>query len=189
MGFVTDDRGGFERSWPFESEAGVLVVEGFRPRQVTWQDGDLGEVSLEPHQNLVVTVVDENETPISGATVRLLRGGTPPESGTTDARGEVALPRVDARSAQLQNAQVVTEKEAVFSTVPGVDRLRPPQRTPICGLMLAGDWTATLWPATMESAVRSGRLAAQAVLDAEGKSASLLVPDLRRGWLAKLLFR
>ncbi len=93
----------------------------------------------------------------------------------------------DARSARLQNAQVVTEKEAVFSTVPGVDRLRPTQRTPIRGFMLAGDWTATLWPATMESAVRSGRLAAQAVLDAEGKSASLLVPDLRRGWLAKLL--
>ena len=81
----------------------------------------------------------------------------------------------------------MTEKDAVFSTVPGVDQLRPPQQTPIRGLMLAGDWTATLWPATMESAVRSGRLAAEAVLRAEGRSASLLVPDLRRGWLAGLL--
>ena len=43
-----------------------------------------------------------------------------------------------------------------FAVRPGVDRLRPPQRTPVDGLFLAGDWTDTGWPATMEGAVRSG---------------------------------
>ena len=102
-------------------------------------------------------------------------------------RCELAEVFPDARAARLLGAQVVTEKEAVFSVVPGVDRLRPPQRTPIANLMLAGDWTATGWPATMEAAVRSGRLAAEAVLAAEGRTASLLTQDLRRGWLAGLL--
>jgi uncharacterized protein with NAD-binding domain and iron-sulfur cluster len=47
--------------------------------------------------------------------------------------------------------------------VPGIDALRPPQRTPVPGLVLAGDWTATGWPATMEGAVRSGVLAADTI--------------------------
>ena len=102
-------------------------------------------------------------------------------------RGELDEIFPAARGARLLHVQVVTEKEAVFSVVPGVDSLRPGQRTPIANLMLAGDWTATGWPATMESAVRSGLLAAESVLEAEGQSASLLVPDFQSGWLARLL--
>jgi uncharacterized protein with NAD-binding domain and iron-sulfur cluster len=59
-----------------------------------------------------------------------------------------------------------------------VDRWRPPQGSPIPNLLLAGDWTATGWPATMEGAVRSGYLAAEALLARRGTPARLLQPDL-----------
>ena len=72
----------------------------------------------------------------------------------------------------------MTEHSATFSAVPGVDRWRPAQASPIANLFLAGDWTATGWPATMEGAVRSGYLAAEALLARLGKSERLLRPDL-----------
>jgi squalene-associated FAD-dependent desaturase len=71
----------------------------------------------------------------------------------------------DASSAKLLRARVITEHAATFSPVPGVDRWRPPQASPIHNLFLAGDWTATGWPATMEGAVRSGYLAAEALME------------------------
>jgi squalene-associated FAD-dependent desaturase len=83
-----------------------------------------------------------------------------------------------AGSAQLLRARVVTEHAATFSAVPGVDRWRPEQATPISNLFLAGDWTSTGWPATMEGAVRSGYLAAEALLARRGTPAKLLQPDL-----------
>ena len=67
------------------------------------------------------------------------------------------------RAARVLQAKVVTEHTASYSVVPGVDSLRPTQRTPIPGLILAGDYTQTGWPATMEGAVRSGQLAADAL--------------------------
>lgn len=60
-------------------------------------------------------------------------------------------------------ALVVKQRYATFGAKPGVAALRPPQQTPVAGLFLAGDYTDTGWPATMESAVRSGALAADAV--------------------------
>lgn len=63
-------------------------------------------------------------------------------------------------NAQLLRTKVVTEHTATFSAVPGIDALRPPATTPIANLVLAGDWTATGWPATMEGAVISGNNAA-----------------------------
>jgi squalene-associated FAD-dependent desaturase len=83
-----------------------------------------------------------------------------------------------AREARLLRARVVTEHSATFSAVAGVDELRPTQRTPLDNLFLAGDWTATGWPATMEGAVRSGYLAAQAILERVGRAEPLLQPDL-----------
>lgn len=53
--------------------------------------------------------------------------------------------------------------DATFRVVPGAERNRLPQVTPVQGLFLAGDWTRTGWPSTMESAVRSGNLAGEAV--------------------------
>jgi uncharacterized protein with NAD-binding domain and iron-sulfur cluster len=75
-----------------------------------------------------------------------------------------------ARTAELKRALVVKQREATFAARPGVSRLRPGQRTPIANLFLAGDWTDTGWPATMESAVRSGLLAAREVLRVVGRA-------------------
>jgi len=87
-----------------------------------------------------------------------------------------ALPA--AREAQLLKATVIKEAAATFSPEPGVDRFRPNQESSVRKLFLAGDWTATGWPATMEGAVRSGYLAAEAVLRARGTPRTFLQPDL-----------
>jgi squalene-associated FAD-dependent desaturase len=84
-----------------------------------------------------------------------------------------------AASARLLRSRVVTEHAATFSAVPGVDRWRPAQDSPVANLLLAGDWTATGWPATMEGAVRSGYLAAEELLRRRGVIARILQPDLR----------
>jgi squalene-associated FAD-dependent desaturase len=83
------------------------------------------------------------------------------------------------REATLLRARVVTEHVATFSAVPGVDGHRPPQTTPVRNLFLAGDWTCTGWPATMEGAVRSGYLAAEGLLARLGRAERLVQPDLR----------
>lgn len=83
-----------------------------------------------------------------------------------------------AAAARLLRARVVTEHAATFSAVPGVDKWRPGQQSPIRNLFLAGDWTATGWPATMEGAVRSGYLAAEALLRHVGPAEALVQPDL-----------
>ncbi|WP_202921768.1 hydroxysqualene dehydroxylase HpnE [Anatilimnocola aggregata] len=98
-----------------------------------------------------------------------------------------------AREAKLLSAQLITQREAVFSVQPGLNAIRPVQRSNSPALVLAGDWTATGWPATMEGAVRSGYLAAEAVLHQLRVRGSIepkcLVPDLPRGLLARLLIR
>ena len=66
--------------------------------------------------------------------------------------------------AKVLQVKVVTEQTATFSVVPGIDELRPTQCTPLTGFVLAGDYTQTGWPATMEGAVRSGQLAAGVVM-------------------------
>jgi uncharacterized protein with NAD-binding domain and iron-sulfur cluster len=81
-------------------------------------------------------------------------------------------------SASLLRGRVVTEQAATFSAVPGVDRWRPAQASPLPNLLLAGDWTATGWPATMEGAVRSGYLAAEALLQRRSTPHHLLQPEL-----------
>jgi squalene-associated FAD-dependent desaturase len=83
-----------------------------------------------------------------------------------------------AAGAGLRRARVVTEHAATFSAVPGVDRWRVPQGSPLANLAVAGDWTDTGWPATMEGAVRSGYLAAEAVLARAGRPANLVRADL-----------
>jgi squalene-associated FAD-dependent desaturase len=98
-----------------------------------------------------------------------------------------ALPA--ARAANLIKATVIKEAAATFSPAPGVDRWRPAQRSPISGLFLAGDWTATGWPATMEGAVRSGYLAAEAVLAGLGAPRQFLQPDLPPDGLVSLWTR
>jgi squalene-associated FAD-dependent desaturase len=94
-----------------------------------------------------------------------------------------------AREANLVKSTVIKETEATFSPEPGVDRLRPNQQTRIERMFLAGDWTRTGWPATMEGAVRSGYLAAEAVLRVAGKPKSFLQPDLAPDGLVGWFFK
>jgi squalene-associated FAD-dependent desaturase len=93
-------------------------------------------------------------------------------------RAELSKLLPGASEDAIIRSRVITEHSATFSAVPGVDRWRPGQETPIRNLFLAGDWTATGWPATMEGAVRSGRLVAQALLKRKGQDVKLVVPDL-----------
>lgn len=72
-----------------------------------------------------------------------------------------ALPR--ARGAAIQRFIVVKEQRATFRSLPAGPDNRLPVRTPLHNLVLAGDWTDTGWPATMEGAVRSGNAAAAIV--------------------------
>jgi len=93
----------------------------------------------------------------------------------------------EARDAQLLRSKIVTDPLAVFSVAPGIESLRPPQVTRVPGLVLAGDWTQTGWPATMEGAVRSGYLAAEGVLNFAGQPSAVLAPDLPRSLIARIL--
>jgi len=70
------------------------------------------------------------------------------------------------REATLVHSLVIKERFATFSPGVGVEAVRPAAQTPVRGLYLAGDWTATGLPATIEGAVQSGNAAAQAVLQA-----------------------
>jgi zeta-carotene desaturase len=94
-----------------------------------------------------------------------------------------------AREARLVKSTVVKEVAATFSPEPGCDRWRPAAYSHVGGMFLAGDWTATGWPATMEGAVRSGYLAAEAILAADGQPQKLVRPDLPWEGLSKLLAR
>lgn len=95
----------------------------------------------------------------------------------------------DAQQAKLIHSRMVTEHQAVFSVKPGIEELRPSQRTEVAGLYLAGDWTSTGWPATMEGAVRSGLKAAEFLLDDLGRPESLLLEQSQTSILSKVLFR
>ena len=81
------------------------------------------------------------------------------------------------KEAKLERSQVIKEIRATFSAGPGLEALRPVAKTQIDNFFLAGDWTRSGWPATMEGAVRSGYLAAEAVTEAEGRTARFLIPD------------
>jgi squalene-associated FAD-dependent desaturase len=76
-----------------------------------------------------------------------------------------------AREASVRQFLVSREHAATFRAAPGVGALRPGPRTGLPGLALAGAYTATKWPATLEGAVISGHAAAQTVLSDLGGSA------------------
>jgi squalene-associated FAD-dependent desaturase len=101
--------------------------------------------------------------------------------------GELADVFPRAAGAKLLHARLVTEHRAVFSVRLGAESCRPPQQSPISNVQLAGDWTRTGWPSTMEGAVRSGYLAAENVLRQLGRPERLLQPDLPVAPLARLL--
>ncbi|HKP84676.1 MAG TPA: hydroxysqualene dehydroxylase HpnE [Blastocatellia bacterium] len=71
----------------------------------------------------------------------------------------------ESRSAKLLHSRIIKEREATLSHTIESDRIRPGPRTTISNLILAGDWTATGLPATIESAVISGDIAARIVAE------------------------
>lgn len=107
------------------------------------------------------TVPGEHYVQVVVSAARMLR-----PAGRDEVARQVGdeLARLFPSAARLLRSKVVTEHAATFSAAPGVDRIRPAARSPVPNLVLAGDWTATGWPATMEGAVRSGEQAARAIL-------------------------
>jgi zeta-carotene desaturase len=91
-----------------------------------------------------------------------------------------------AGDAKLVKATVIKEVHATYSALPGSDVYRPTAATGWPRVFLAGDWTRTGWPATMEGAVRSGYLAAEAVAQAAGKKAGFVVRDLAAKGLMRI---
>ncbi len=81
------------------------------------------------------------------------------------------LPR--ARGARIERFVVTREHGATFRAAPGHRALRPGPRTGVDGLALAGAFTDTGWPATMEGAVRSGHHAAEIVLQSLGSERAI----------------
>jgi len=93
----------------------------------------------------------------------------------------------EVERAKLVKSALIKEMRATFGVPPGVDNLRPSAISPWPNCFLAGDWTATGWPSTMESAARSGYLAAEALCASLGDRRRILVPDLPPTGLMKIL--
>jgi zeta-carotene desaturase len=92
------------------------------------------------------------------------------------------------REAKLVKATVIKEIYATYAILPGLDKYRPETKTQWPQIFLAGDWTATGWPATMEGAVRSGYLAAEALMKSAGQDKKFVVADLPATGLMKLFW-
>ena len=91
-----------------------------------------------------------------------------------------------AREANLVKSTVIKEVNATYSPRPGIDAFRPANATAWPRVFLAGDWTATGWPATMEGAVRSGYLAAEALTLAAGETQRFMSPDIAASGLMRI---
>jgi zeta-carotene desaturase len=91
------------------------------------------------------------------------------------------------KGAKLVKAALVKEVRATFGVPPGIDASRPGAVSPWPNLFLAGDWMQTGWPSTMESAARSGHLAAEAVCSAVWAPRRILDADLKPSGLMRLL--
>jgi squalene-associated FAD-dependent desaturase len=84
----------------------------------------------------------------------------------------------EVKQAKIVKSALIKEMRATFGVSPGIDVARPSAVSPWPNCFLAGDWVATGWPSTMESAARSGHLAAEALCRSLGDPRILLVPDL-----------
>jgi zeta-carotene desaturase len=147
-----------------------LDLEGFEHSPITgihlWFDRPVTDL---PHATLLDRTIQWMFNKGEGRAVQLV---------VSASRGLVDMPRAEVialalrelgeffpevRVAKLEKAHVVKEIRATFSARPGLEARRPVSQTKLRNLFLAGDWTRSGWPATMEGAVRSGYLAAEAV--------------------------
>jgi uncharacterized protein with NAD-binding domain and iron-sulfur cluster len=102
------------------------------------------------------------------------------------ALAELATFFPEVRKANVIKSGILKEARSTFSVLPGLDKLRPQARSPWPGIYLAGDWVSTGWPSTMESAARSGYLAAEAISADLGNATQFLQPDLAPSGLMKI---
>ena len=99
--------------------------------------------------------------------------------------GELAEFFPQVKEAKLEKAALIKEVRATFGVPPGIDGVRPPTAAPWPNCFLAGDWIATGWPSTMESAARSGHQAADALC--QNGRRHFLEADLEPQGLMKVL--
>ena len=175
---------------PFERLTAVipgldLNLEGFEHSPITgihlWFDRCITDL---PHATLLDRTVQWMFNKSGGQYVQLV---------VSASRSLVEMPRAEvialavrelaeffplAKQAKLEKAHVVKEIRATFSARPGLEQARPLSATKFRNLFLAGDWTRSGWPPIMESAVRSGYLAAEAVTQAAGCERKFLLPDI-----------
>ena len=109
------------------------------------------------------------------------------EEAIAQAVGELAEFFPVVATAKLEKAVLIKEVRATFGVPPGIDAFRPNAISPWPNCFLAGDWTATGWPSTMESAARSGHLAAEAICRAIDAPQSFFVPDLKPTGLMRFI--
>jgi zeta-carotene desaturase len=164
----------FERAGTMFPELG-LDLSSFEHSPITgihlWFDRPITEL---PHATLLDRTIQWMFNKSEGRYVQLVVSAS--RSLTPLSRAEIIDLAVSelveffptAREAKLEKAHVVKEVRATFSALPNLEAQRPWSKTTIPNLFLAGDWTRSGWPATMEGAVRSGYLAAEAVAGAYG---------------------
>jgi squalene-associated FAD-dependent desaturase len=109
------------------------------------------------------------------------------EQAITGAVSQLAEFFPEVKRSKLLKSVLVKEMRATSNVPPGIDFTPPGAVSPWPNCFLAGDWTATGWASTMESAARSGHLAAEALCHSLGDRRTLLIPDLRPEGLMKLL--
>lgn len=162
-----------------------LNLEGFEHSPITgihlWFDRSITDL---PHATLLDRTMQWMFNKSAGRYVQLV---------VSASRQLVEMPRAEiialavrelaeffplAAEARLERAHVVKEIRATFSARAGLEQARPASTTKFQNLFLAGDWTRSGWPPIMESAVRSGYLASEAVTRAAGAPQSFLLPDI-----------
>jgi squalene-associated FAD-dependent desaturase len=174
---------------------GSRVWESFPTSAITgvhlWFDREITEL---PHAVLVGStaqwifrVSDQHYQVVISASRNATRLSQTELVATVVGELRQVLPRASA--AKLLRSRVVTDPRAVFSIRPEVDACRPAAYTALPWLRLAGDWTATGWPATMEGAVISGRLAAASLFEQDDSQSIRVDPGLRRGWFVNRIAR
>lgn len=140
----------------------------WRPTNLNYDSYDLSNIrpSWESRNSLIASNIIYSHRAASMTDKQII--------ATTVAELSAYLPGV--ASAKLKHARVHRIPMAVPAAYPGTEALRPDNRTPINGLFLAGDWTRTGLPSSMEGATRSAFLAAEQVLEQAGQPREIVQP-------------
>ncbi len=153
------------------------VMVGTLSQWVFRREQDLGTTSPSSHYVQVVISASRGVRELS------------PEAVIDQVVAELRHAFPGAAGAKLQRGRVVTDPQAVYSVRPDVDAIRPLATTALPCLHLAGDFVQTGWPATMEGAVISGRLAASSLLKQLGHLPVSVDRGLPPSVLSRLLIR